>query len=332
MKQIKNFLKCRAGPGLTSTVIGIAVLGMVGATVANMISAQRTADVSLSASADAAAILDTYASDVRNTTPYHEIENKFGLVGGTPFLVGDGYEVRTSVNKVCNTDIENSNCDLTDVVIDVYDRVTGDKVASQTVRRVYTHFSEEESFSLDEDFVLPEDAIGFFYESEGGQGAVGTGVAASSNLLQVRTKACATNYQPSNNVCVACPAPSGTKQYRSGDCTIGTCPTGKQANSARTGCVAITCPSGQTLVGDSCIAMYSLYDFYNPCSRSAKYVYNAGANSDYLRDWLDELCGDDNIVPTFYRKIQVTCKKYPGGQAVWTRYYHPSTALPPCHN
>ncbi len=142
-----------------------------------------------------------------------------------------------------------------DVVIDVYDRVSGEKVASQSVRRVYTHFAEEESFSADEDFVLPEDTLGFVYESEGSRGAVGTGASETSYYLQVRSKACATNYQPNSarTACVACPAPSGTKQYRSGDCTIGTCPTGQQANSAKTGCVAITCPSGQRLEGDNCV-------------------------------------------------------------------------------
>ncbi len=62
MTQINKFLKSRAGQSLTSTVIGIAVLGTVGAAAANLISAQRTAENSLSASADAAAILDTYAS------------------------------------------------------------------------------------------------------------------------------------------------------------------------------------------------------------------------------------------------------------------------------
>ncbi len=72
--------------GLTSTVIGIAVLGMVGAAAANLISAHRTADSAHSASADAAAILDTYASEIRNTTPYHEIEHKFGTGGGYKLL------------------------------------------------------------------------------------------------------------------------------------------------------------------------------------------------------------------------------------------------------
>ena len=82
MTQIKKLLKGivwnRVGQSLTSTVIGVAVLGMVGAATANLISTHRTADATLSASSDAAAILDTYASEIRNTTPYHEIEHKFG--------------------------------------------------------------------------------------------------------------------------------------------------------------------------------------------------------------------------------------------------------------
>ena len=84
MTKIKKLLKNRIGQNLTSTVIGIAVLGTVGAAAANLISTHRTADATLSASADAAAILDTYASEIRNTTPYHEIEHKFGAGGGSP--------------------------------------------------------------------------------------------------------------------------------------------------------------------------------------------------------------------------------------------------------
>ena len=86
MTQIKKYLKSRAGQSITSTLIGIAVLGTVGAAAANLISTHRTADATLSASSDAAAILDTYASEIRNTTPYHEIEHKFGGGGGYKLL------------------------------------------------------------------------------------------------------------------------------------------------------------------------------------------------------------------------------------------------------
>ena len=165
-----------------------------------------------------------------------------------------------------------------DVVIDVYDRASGEKVASQTVKRVYTHFSETQSFASAGSLVLPDDTIGFAYETEGNKGSAGTGTSATSALLQVRSKACATNYQPNSagTACVACPAPSGTKQYRSGDCTIGTCGTGYKANAAKTGCEKITCPSGQHLVGDSCVADVS------PEEQVAQTIYNK-CNS--VRDW-----------------------------------------------
>ncbi len=175
-----------------------------------------------------------------------------------------------------------------DVVIDVYDRVSGEKVASQTVKRVYTHFSETQSFASAGSLILPDDTIGFAYETEGNRGNAGTGTSATSAFLQVRSKACATNYQPNSagTACVACPAPSGTKQYRSGDCTVGTCGTGYQANSARTGCVAITCPSGKHLEGDSCVNDVSLRCVPGDntggfvCVRNAPAALDIGENED----------------------------------------------------
>lgn len=153
MTQIKKFLNSRVGQSLTSTVIGVAVLGMVGAATASMISTHRTADSALSASADAASILDSFTSEIRATTPYHEIDDKFGS-GGKTFSNGD-YQVKTAVVKTCNSGTGNANCDLMNVVIDVYDKATGEKVASQTIKRVYTHYAETKSFTSAGSLVLP---------------------------------------------------------------------------------------------------------------------------------------------------------------------------------
>ena len=82
MMQIKKFLKSRTGQSLTSTVIGVAILGIVGVAAASLISAQRTADSALSTSSDVAALMDSYASRIRSTTRYSEIESTFGAGGG----------------------------------------------------------------------------------------------------------------------------------------------------------------------------------------------------------------------------------------------------------
>lgn len=275
MTQIKKFLNSRVGQSLTSTVIGVAVLGMVGAATASMISTHRTADSALSENAEAASILDSFASEVRNTTPYHEIDDKFGS-GGKTFSNGD-YQVKTTVVKTCNSGTGNANCDLMNVVIDVYDKATGEKVASQTIKRVYTHFTENQNFTANAEFMLPEDTIGFAYETEGRSGTSGNSTSATSNYLAVNTRSCGYDYQPnsSGTACVACPAPSGTKQYRSGDCTIGTCPTGQKANASGDGCEQITCSGGLVLQGDSCVTPWQYTCMGGGCRTSGKGSNNA---------------------------------------------------------
>ncbi len=64
--------------------------------------------------------------------------------------------------------------------------------------------------------------------------------------------ACPWDYHLVSGKCVPCPAPSNWKQYRSWNCTLATCSTGYKANSAKTGCTKITCPSGEILNGDIC--------------------------------------------------------------------------------
>ncbi len=83
--------------------------------------------------------------------------------------------------------------------------------------------------------------------------------------------ACPWDYHLVNEKCVACAAPSNWKQYRSGNCTLGTCPTGKKANAARTGCEAITCSGRTSLSGDNCVACpLSGKEYYTASSGCAK--------------------------------------------------------------
>ncbi len=182
--------------------------------------------------------------------------------------------MKTSVVKTCNSESGNTNCDMMDVTVEVYDKASGEKIVSQTIKRVYTHFTETKNFTAGADFILPEDTIGFAYETEGRRGISGNSTSATSNYLTVNTRSCGYDYQPnsSGTACVACPAPSGTKQYRSGDCPISTCPTGQKVNSAQNGCEAITCPSGQVLQGDSCV------DDISPEQQAVQNVINGCAS------------------------------------------------------
>lgn len=46
--------------------------------------------------------------------------------------------------------------------------------------------------------------------------------------------------------CVPCEAPTGWNQYRNGNCTLGTCPPGKEANAKKDGCINILTMSFST--------------------------------------------------------------------------------------
>ncbi len=87
--------------------------------------------------------------------------------------------------------------------------------------------------------------------------------------------ACPWDYHLVRGKCVACPAPSNWKQYRSGNCTLGTCSTGYKANAAKTGCEKITCPSGKVLRGDDCVTPceegYELNASTGKCEQIAYY-------------------------------------------------------------
>lgn len=64
--------------------------------------------------------------------------------------------------------------------------------------------------------------------------------------------ACPWDYHLVGNKCVPCDAPTW-KQYRNGNCSLYTCPTGKKANATGDGCEQITCSSGYHLEGDYCV-------------------------------------------------------------------------------
>lgn len=64
--------------------------------------------------------------------------------------------------------------------------------------------------------------------------------------------ACPWDYHLVGNKCVPCDAPTW-KQYRNGNCSLYTCPTGQKANAAGNGCEQITCPAGKVLDGDDCV-------------------------------------------------------------------------------
>jgi len=68
--------------------------------------------------------------------------------------------------------------------------------------------------------------------------------------------ACPWDYHLVNNKCTPCNAPTW-KQYRNGNCSLYTCPTGQKANAAGNGCEQIVCPSSQVLIGDDCWARNS---------------------------------------------------------------------------
>ncbi len=151
------------------------------------------------------------------------------------------------------------------MTVDIFEKETGKKVMSQTVIRSFTHYAEEKEFTSNEDFILPQDTVGFIYDTEGGKGVDGAEGIETTNLLEVRSVPCAWDYQPdtAGTTCIACPTPNW-KQYRDGDCSLFTCPTGEKANAAGNGCEQIVCPSGQRLnaAGNECEKVPDTCEFW----------------------------------------------------------------------
>lgn len=65
--------------------------------------------------------------------------------------------------------------------------------------------------------------------------------------------ACPWDYHLAGGKCVPCDAPTW-KQYRNGNCSLYTCPTGQKANATGDGCEQIVCSGNLILEGDNCVA------------------------------------------------------------------------------
>ena len=260
--------RTRTGQSMTSLLVGIAIMGCVGAGAAKLMQSTHTQEQSLSARSGAAELMDTIAGEIRTQTRYSDLVSKYGgtgdsgarwktIGGDNADTENDEFIVRTTVRKICN-DAPSTNCDATHVDIEVVDKNTGETVLKQTVSRVYTHFEEPAiAFVSSQSPEFPPDAIAMRYVVEGGGGNNGTTYDGHGYLLKINSAACPYDQKPNStsprpNGCVACPSPTW-KQYRNGDCSLFTCPTGQKANAAGNGCATITCPSGQALQGDNCV-------------------------------------------------------------------------------
>ncbi len=211
----------RAGQSMTSLLIGLAVMGAVGAGAAKLSYATSAQEKALSAKGEAAALVDAIADEIRTGTRYSDLEEKYGGADGKVFS-GDGeFEVWTHVRKVCDGG-DSAPCNVTYVDIEVVDKSTDAVALKQTVTRMSSRYEEAHSFTsanTTTTFAVPEDAVGMRYVSEGGGGNSGGNSTSYGYALR----------------------------YHSGSCS-----TGYKVNSAGTGCTKITCPSGQVLNGDTC--------------------------------------------------------------------------------
>ncbi len=93
--------------------------------------------------------------------------------------------------------------------------------------------------------------------------------------------ACPWDYRLTASGCVPCNAPTW-KQYRNGNCSLYTCPTGQKANATGNGCEQIVCPTGKELQGDYCV---------DPMRFNNSYCFTLGAAGVY--SWKITGCAKD---------------------------------------
>ncbi len=219
----------RAGQSMTSLLIGLAVMGAVGAGAAKLSYTTSSQEKALSAKGEAAALIDALADEIRTGTRYSDLESKYD---NKTFDGDDEFELKTTVRKICSGS-STTNCAATHIDIEVVEKGTGESVLKQTVSRLFSSYEESHSFSSANTFVVPEDSIGMRFVVEGGGGNSGGSKTSHGYALR----------------------------YHSGSCG-----TGYKVNSSGNGCTKITCPSGQVLQGDNCVqpckAVFRIYNIY----------------------------------------------------------------------
>ena len=157
----------RKGQSLTATMVGVAIMGLVGVTAGKIAHNQWERENVLVANADVAALLDSKANEIRNNTKYFDLVNQYD---GKTF---DGDETKKIVTEAVYDCNSSGNCDNANIIVKVVDKTTGEILMQETIKKSYTHYEEKVALTSNGSVVLPEDTIGFTYLAEGVHGGGG---------------------------------------------------------------------------------------------------------------------------------------------------------------
>ena len=157
-------LRTRQGQSLTSTIVGVAIMGLVGTAAGRLAHNQWEQENVIKTNADVANLMEAKVNEIRTGTPFFSTTEGYD----EKTFPGDAArEIKTSATPVCNS---NGRCDAMDVTVKVIDKTTGEVLMQETIKKVYTHYEEKVKFASNGSATLPSDAIGFTYVAEGVHG------------------------------------------------------------------------------------------------------------------------------------------------------------------
>ena len=157
-------LKLKKGQSLTTTIIGVAIMGIVGVAAGNLAHNQWEQQNIIVANADAAALMETKVNEIRGGTKFFNTENQYD---GKTF---DGDETRKIVTETSYDCNASGNCDAINITVKIVDKTTSEVLMQETIKKVYTHYEEKIAFTSNGSTTIPSDTIGFTYVAEGVHG------------------------------------------------------------------------------------------------------------------------------------------------------------------
>ena len=264
-KIVSAMARGRNGMALLPVVIGVAAVGLLVYPVLRWFFSMTQGTANLEDKLEMQIITQEYLGRI-NAATYDELVQTAAVRGGSwTEDVRDGkYEARIEIGE--DGKFADAKCD-TEAAIGDGDKRCRTATITLTSKSDPAQVMNLSTISVATTGRIPEiqrrlsvqdDRFGEYYTKGEGDGHF----------------ACPWDYKmnAANTACVPCDAPTW-KQYRNGNCSLYTCPTGQKANAAGNGCEQIVCPADKILDGDECV--YPLRKVSDSCLYVPK-GYNMG--------------------------------------------------------